>query len=324
MPRTLLVYNHPEQTLKRDAPLEAIDQLCAQPDNVLWLDIVAPQPDDIRLLQEEFAFHPLALEDVQKAHQRPKMEHYEGYVFMVAYSTVFDSQAHTFRSEEINLFIGKNYLVSVHEKPVPSLELAERRWLEHQEMMAEGAGFLTYLIVDGIVDEYFPALEIISDELEDLEDRIFAGDGQPILQSIFSLKKELLQFRRMVAPLRDVFSTLVKRESPLFGPHTVTYFQDIYDHLLRVSDSIDTFRDLLTSSVDLYMSSVSNRMNAVMKILTVIATVLMTAALIAGIYGMNFERMPELKWPNGYYYALSLMVTAGLLVAGLFRWRRYI
>jgi magnesium transporter len=178
---------------------------------------------------------------------------------------------------------------------------------------------LTYLLIDSIVDDYFPLLDRLSDRIDELEDQIF-GEFQPdTIQQIFRIKKQLLFLRRAVAPLRDVFNTLLRREQPLFSHETSTYFQDVFDHLIRVADTIDTMRDMLGSTMDAYLSVSSNRMNMVMKRLTAISAILMSVTLVAGIYGMNFSYMPELGWRYGYVGTLGSMLIIAMAIYLYFR-----
>ena len=226
---------------------------------------------------------------------------------------------------ELEIFLGANYVVTLHRTEVPVIATAEARWLSHRgEETSEGANFLAYMLIDGVVDSYFPLLDVFSDRLEELEESLFSSPDPGIVLEVFRLKKDILQLRRLVTPLRDVFLVLLRGPGSLFGPRTHVYFQDILDHLLRISDAIDTHRDLVGSAVDVYMSAVSNRTNDTMKKLTVLSTVLMSMALIAGIYGMNFRHMPELDWSYGYPLAVGSMVAVAVVLTALFRWKRYI
>jgi magnesium transporter len=300
-----------------------ISEIRQLPGKVIWLDIQSPTPDDLALIGEEFGFHTLALEDCHKAHQRPKMDQYGDYIFIVLYEVALQTQSKRMLPIELDIFLGPNYVVTVHHAPAPVIEQVQERW-EVQPSSEEGASYLAYLLVDAAVDSYFPMIDYFSERLEELEEDIFGAFHSQVVQEIFRLKKDTLLMRRMVTPLRDVFLVLLRREGTLFGHRTYIYFQDVLDHLLRISDSIDTYRDLVTSAVDAYMSQVSNRTNETMKKLTVLSTVLMSAALVPGIYGMNFKYIPELSWTNGYYYALGLMVTIGIVLTILFKWRDYV
>src|ERR1051326_7621986 len=201
---------------------------------------------------------------------------------------------------ELNICLGPNYLVTVHSKPIRAIKTAERLWSEWTDLAERRTGLVTYLLVDSIVDDYLPLIDSLSDKLEQLEEQIFEDFNPGAMQDIFNIKKQLLFFRRAVVPLRDVFNTLQRREQPIFSRETMIYFHDVYDHLVRVADMIDTLRDLIASAMDAYLSVSGNRMNVIMKRLTSISTILMSVTLVAGIYGMNFQFMPELGWRYGY------------------------
>lgn len=292
---------------------------------VIWLDVQDPTDEDLALLHAELQFHPLALEDCAKAHSRPKLEKYPGYIFVVVYEVRAEGLSNTLKTTELNVFLGPNYVVSVHRGHASVIDEIDRRWELHgAEAGAEGASFLAYMLIDAAVDTYFPVLDVFSDRLELLEEVIFGEFKQDVVLDIFRLKKQTLQLRRLVVPLRDVFLVLLRRDETLFGPRTYLYFQDVLDHLLRISDSIDAYRDMVGSAVDAYMTMVSNRTNETMKTLTVISTALMLMALVSGIYGMNFKHIPELDWTYGYYYSLGLMAFLALGAVAIFRWKKYI
>lgn len=280
--------------------------------NIIWADVTDPTSQDFEELAEEFGFHPLSIEDCQNAHQRPKVEEFTGYYFIVLYEAELAGPNDRLELRELNIFLGKNYLVTVHSRPIRAIATASRLWHEWTDRAEQGAGLLAYLLIDGIVDDYLPLLDIMSDRMDDLEDSIF-GEWRPeSIEEIFSIKKKLLYLRRAITPLRDVFNTMLRREQPIFPREIHIYFQDVFDHLIRVADTIDTLRDMLGSTMDAYLSVSGNRMNKVMKRLTSISTILMSVTLIAGIYGMNFALMPELQWRYGYVFALASMVAVGL------------
>jgi magnesium transporter len=313
-----LVLNRDSKTFDRSADPEKISDLCSEAPNIVWVDVSDPTGQDFDELAKEFGFHPLSIEDCRNAHQRPKIEEYEGYYFIVLYEALLNDEA-GLELRELSTFLGKNYLVTVHSQPIRAIETAERLWRGWSDLAHRGTGLLTYLLIDSIVDDYLPLLDTLSDRIDELEDQIF-GDFQPdTIQQIFRIKKQLLFLRRAVAPLRDVFNTLLRREQPLFSRETAIYFQDVFDHLIRVADTIDTMRDMLGSTMDAYLSVSSNRMNMVMKRLTAISAILMSVTLVAGIYGMNFSYMPELAWRYGYVGTLGSMLVIGMAIYLYFR-----
>ncbi len=295
-----------------DFPSADISELCMGGKNVVWADVSDPTSEDFIEMAEEFGFHALSIEDCQQAHQRPKVEEYPGYYFIVLYEAELVGPTDDLELRELNIFLGANYLVTVHSRPIRAIETARRLWHEWADRAEHGSGLLSYLLIDAIVDDYMPLLDILSDRMDELEDEIFGEFRPEAIQEIFRIKKQLLYLRRSITPLRDVFNTLLRREQPIFARETHVYFQDVFDHIIRVADTIDTLRDMLSSTMDAYLSVSGNRMNMVMKRLTSIATILMSVTLIAGIYGMNFEHMPELKWKYGYIFALSSMLAVGI------------
>ena len=300
---------------------DIIDVLIQKPDTLVWIDVTAPSDDDLKLLSREFAFHPLALEDAVTRHERPKLEQYNDYFMLIFYRVAAERAARSFSVHEITLFVGRTYLVLIHREPFPEVEATLRWWHDNREHLGKAtAAVLLYALLDTIVDNYFPVLDAIAERTDDLEEAIFDGkrnDGA--LEEIFGLRKTLLALRRVVGPERDVLNGLTRRDIELLGPDTAPYFQDVYDHVLRVTDAIDTYRDLLSGSLDAYLSVVSNNLNQVMRTLTSWSIILMTLALIAGIYGMNFVNMPELRLSWGYYAALAGMGTLGAGLLLLFR-----
>jgi magnesium transporter len=300
--------------LQNNLPLDRISDTLARTDSLLWVDLVDPTPDEVRLIGEEFAFHPLALEDALRRHQRPKLDHYDGFLFLVFYGLAAENGRPSTR--EVNLFAGKNYLVTVHDGSLPAIPETADRWCQNVANLGNrGVGLLVYSLLDAIVDGYFPCIDELADRVEEIETAIFDPAAAGEQAAIFDLKKDLLAIRRVLGPERDVMNLLVRRDAPIFGPETVVYFQDVYDHILRVTDAVDTYRDLLSSALDAYLSMTSFRLNEVVKRLTASSIILMSVTLVAGIYGMNFAYMPELSWRLGYPFALGIMLAvAGGLV----------
>lgn len=308
----------------REIASQDLKAACAAPDAVLWVDLSEPSDAELEHLGREFGFHPLAIEDCRNRHQRPKVDEYAGYYFLVLYEGALAEGR--IELHELAIFLGKNYVVTVHHRPIAALATAERLWRASTDLAERGSGLFAYLLIDAIVDDYFPMLDEVSDGMEEVEERVFQSEGQDsgAVQDIFRMKKDLLLLRRAVAPLRDVFNTLLRREQPIFSRDTAIYFQDVYDHLIRIADSIDNLRDMLSSAMEAYLSVQNQRTNLVMKRLTSIATILMSVTLIASVFGMNFAHMPELRWHYGYVGALSAMLAVGGLLYGYFRANRWL
>lgn len=309
---TTVCLNNNTKTFDENCLAADISELRESEENVIWADVSDPTSRDFEELAEEFGFHPLSIEDCRSEHQRPKIEEFPGYYFIVLYEAQLAGPNDRLELRELNIFLGKNYLVTVHSRPIRATETAARLWREWMDRSEHGAGLLAYLLIDAIVDDYLPLLDLISERMDELEDSIFGEWRAEVIEDIFNIKKKLLYLRRSITPLRDVFNTMLRREQPIFPRETHVYFQDVFDHLIRVADTIDALRDMLSSTMDAYLSVSGNRMNKIMKRLTSISTILMSVTLIAGIYGMNFMYMPELRWRFGYVYALLSMVVVGL------------
>jgi magnesium transporter len=292
--------------------LKEIDTLRGQPDTLVWLDILSPTAKDLEMLGEEFDLHPLAREDLEKRRQRPKLDTYGPQQVIVTYEVLPAAVPdRTFELGELHLFAGAGYLVCVRWHSSPAVEDVEARLRANAGTVAATSGSLVYSILDAVVDGYFPLLDRLSDRIEVLEDRILAGGRTSgPLRSILDLKRELLELRRTLAPQRDVANALLRRDLPLVDDASAPYFQDLYDHLVRVLDQLDLQRELLASALDANLSVTSNNLNTVVKRLTAFTVILMVPTLIAGVYGMNFTFMPELGWPLGYPFALGIMATA--------------
>ena len=275
------------------------------------------------MLGEEFGFHELALEDCLQPHQRPKIEQYEGYFFLVVYAVSLT--AGRLREHEMATFVGRNYLVTVRKEPVFDFGDVVERWESHHELTKEGGGYLLYILLDEAVDGYFDALDAYEDRIEDIEELVFGERATTeAQQGIFGLKRELLQFRRLISPLRDVLDVMQRRTVDVVTETLEPYYRDVYDHTLRATDFLDNLRDILSSALDAHLAVVSNRLNEIMKSLTSWAALILIPTLIAGVYGMNFLHMPELRWHYGYAYALGLMAGSMLLLYRMFKKRDWL
>lgn len=326
-----------------DLAPDTISDLLFAPDTVIWLDIQSPDDKDIRLLRDEFGFHPLAIEDAIRAHERPKVDTYKrtalppsqgpeedlvvqngvstlsgryAYYFIVFYEARFDSAHDRILTEAINMFVGQNYLVTVHRGDSQHVRDTLSQWQMSDSPLGNTVGALVHAFMDAMVDDYFPLMDRVGDRIEDLEDTIFDEFNEQAIKSIFRLKKDLLSMRRIVTPERDVLNVLLRHEVPVFRPEDMAYLQDVYDHVVRVVENIDTYRDLLSSALDSYLSLQSNYLNQIVKVLTIASILLMAASLITGFYGMNFVNMPELRWGIGGLWPLTLiiLVTAALII----------
>jgi magnesium transporter len=313
----VIVSSSPNGTVS-ETRLEELRGLNTDNQTTIWIDVVDPTPDEISRIGEEFQFHPLALEDVARGGQRPKVDQYDGYQFIVFYGLTSENER--IASHEVDIFLAKHSMVTFHKSDLPVMAQTVERWRTNAAALGNhGVGFLLHSVLDSLVDGYFPVLDDIADRADSLEESIILA-GQPTLQAeILRLRRELLLIRRVAGPERDVMNVLIRRDPPLFGRKEVLYFQDVYDHLLRVTDTVDIYRDMLSSVLDANLSMVSYTLNIVVKRLTSYSIILMSMSIIAGIYGMNFVFMPELDWRWGYPFALGLMVLIASVEVGIFR-----
>jgi len=312
--RTCLLRNADGQLTEVD--LSRDDLLSAKgKDTLAWLDFADPDDDDLDLLRDRLNLHELAVEDLRKRRQRTKIDTYREQQIIVAYE-IGDGRStrHAdFALKELHLILGHGYLVTVHWGSSTTVEEVRQRWRDEPDAVAKTPGGLLYAILDTVADGYFPLLDRMSERIDRLQDSIIQGgtaSGPPALREVLEIKRELLDLRRVVAPLRDVANSLLRSDVAAVEERLVPYFQDLYDHLVRVLDTIDLYREMLAAALDANLSVTSNNLNVIVKRLTAFTVILMIPTLIAGVYGMNFHVMPELTWPFGYFAALLLMVAS--------------
>ena len=301
---------YPRGTVREVDP-EDVSEAIKHSDQLVWVDVVAPNEGDLSVVQEEFSLHPLAIEDVRERHQRPKLEHYPSHAFLVAY---------TAERKEVDIFVGPTWLITVREDDAAQdfsfIEGARKRF-ERTRPEHATVGFLLYVVLDELIDGYFSRNDRIEDELEDLEDRIFGEmehDERVVQEELFDVRRELLTYRRMAVPMRDVLAALLRREVEWIDEYAITHLQDVFDHVLRAIDVIDNHRELMGNAVEAHLAIISNRMSSVMKRMTSWGAILLGSTLVTGVYGMNFAHMPELGWRWGFWWALGLM--AFVTIAG--------
>jgi magnesium transporter len=297
-----------------DVPVAELSEVRAEPDTLVWADVVSGTAEELAEMGHEFDIHPVALEDCHhQRKQRPKVEEYPGHVLMVAYAAKPGTRGQRVQLHELDLVAGKNFLVSFHAGRPIDAESVARRVKAHPELAREGAGFLLYVVLDELVDSFFPTLDGIGERVEDLEEAVFAGSSD-VQNQIFALRKDLIAVRRVAGPMRDAMIVLLRRDLGLFSREAQRYLQDIYDHLIRVVESVEDYQDLAAGALEANLTVASNRVNSVARNLTAYAAIFAVVTMISGIYGMNFAHMPELGWRFGYAWALGLMaVGAGAL-----------
>ena len=292
---------------------------------VTWINIDSlHQVEILEKLGECYGFHPLVLEDILNTDQRPKMEDYGEYLYIVLRILNYNDKSGEIESEQISLILGPNFIISFQEKEGTFFNPVRERIRNGKGRIRKmGPDYLAYALLDLIVDNYFVIMEKLGEKIEFLEEELVTQPGPETLQTIHHLKREMIFFRKAVWPLREVIGSLERGESPLIKGTSRVYLRDVYDHTIQVIDTIETFRDMVSGMLDIYLSSISNRLNAVMKVLTIIATIFMPLTFIAGIYGMNFKYMPELEWRWGYpvvWFAVVLISVSMLIYFKRKRW----
>jgi magnesium transporter len=293
---------------------------------ITWINIDGiHQVEIIEKLGKHFDIHPLVLEDIANTEQRSKMEDFNDYIFLVLKMLYFEEEENEIKSEQVSFILGSNYVLSFQEREGDVFNPVRERVKNSKGRVRKmGADYLVYTLIDAIVDNYFIILEKLGEKIEDLEDELVDRPRQETLQVLHYLKREMVFLRKSVWPLREAISGLQREESPLIMDSTKIYLRDVYDHTIQVIDAVETFRDMLSGMLDIYLSSISNRMNQIMKVLTIIATIFIPLTFIAGIYGMNFKYMPELEWRWGYFIVLGIMTIIAIWMLIYFRRKRWL
>ena len=293
---------------------------------VTWVNVVGIQQVEVlEKLGTCFSVHPLALEDILNTEQRPKIEDYGEDLFLVVKLLSYDEKTDNVEAEQISLILRANALISFQEKEGDDFAAVKERLRAGKGRLRRmGADYLAYTLLDIVVDQYFIVLEKLGERVEVLEGKLLADPGTATLQKIQNLKREMLLLRKWIWPLREIISSLERGEFSVIQESTRIYLRDVYDHAIQVMDAVEIYRDMLSGMLDIYLSSLNNRMNAVMKVLTIIATIFMPLTFLAGVYGMNFKHMPELDWPWGYPLILVVMAFVAILMLTLFRRKKWL
>ncbi len=291
-----------------------------------WINVEGVH--DVKLIEKlggHFGVHPLVLEDIANTEQRPKVEEFEKYLFIVARMFYPGQEEGEIESEQISFVLGKGFVISFQESSGDVFELVRKRLRSRKGRIRKlGPDYLLYALLDAIIDNYFVVLEGFGGEIEKLEDELVGEPSKKTLKKIHALKRDMIYLRKGIWPLREVISMLTRGDYKLVKKETIRYLHDIYDHTIQVIDTVETYREILSGMVDVYISSMSNKMNEIMKVLTIIATIFIPLTFITGVYGMNFAHMPEIGWVHGYPFALGLMVLVALVMFLYFRNRKWI
>jgi magnesium transporter len=313
------LYRRPDGVLEQDLSPPRIREIVEQGEGELWVDIDSVDFHQHALLEKVFGFHPLAIEDTLSPGSRVKLEEYDRYIFVVASGLRFDrATLDPFDLETFNLyfFLGKNFLVTVHAIASPSCDSTRDRLMRNPDLLGRGAEMTMHAIIDQSVDAYFPIVEQLNDLVDGLEEKLFESFDERLIHEIFKAKRSAFAFRRHIGPLREVLNVLTNRPSVYIRSETQLYYRDVYDHTIRIMESVDAVRDLMAGVLETYLSQTNNRMNKVMKQLSVVATIALPLIVVGGIFGMNFSAMPLTHEPLGFYWAIGSMVA----VSAVFVW----
>lgn len=323
LPRSF--YLTSEGQFQHGLALGELTRIIASGKGILWVDLCVDNRHHVAMLEKICGFHPLSIEDTLNPSSRVKLEEYPGYLFMIIRGVRFFDETndpYDLETFNLNFFLGTNYLVTVHGKQSAATDDVALRVERNPQLLERGPARLMHAIADSAVDAYFPLLDRLDEFVDGLEQRVFVQFDRTALHEIFEVKRMVLQLRRHLAPQREVFSVLTNRPSALLTPETQVYFRDVYDHVLRINDSLDTYRELLSSTLDSYLTQVSNRLGEITKGLSVVATISLPFVVISGMWGMNVINIPLSQHPHAFWWMLGLQAAIGLTLLVILRLRR--
>jgi magnesium transporter len=323
-----ILYRHRTTAIVDELPVEKLQLATADKQLNLWVDLLDPTVDETRLVLEQiFRFHPLAIEDAIRDAHVPKLDDYTNYLFLVFHTIKLGDQPMDLDTFEIDVFLGPNYLITMHEQPRPTIERCWVKDFHEKHGLARGPAFLLYELLDRQVDGYIPIIDAFEEQLEQLGDAIFRNSSindRAILDSVLTAKTSALRLRRILIPQRELLNRLAINDYAVISSDMRIYFRDVHDHLVRLADLADGMRDLASSTIETHLALVNNRLNEVVKLLTIISTIFIPLSFVAGIYGMNFEYMPELSWRWGYVFVWIIFLSIAGAMLYLFRRRKWL
>jgi magnesium transporter len=324
-PRTLFVAA--DGTIRRDLTPTEINRIITHGGGNLWLDLDTTNRAHVAILEHVCKFHPLTIEDTLNPNSRVKLDEYNDYLFMIIRGVRFYQETddpYDLETFNLNFYIGKHFLVTVHGGQSAAVEVVEEKMDRSPELLARGVDRIAHAVMDAAIDAYFPLLDQIDEFVDSLEQRVFEQFDRESMRDIFAVKRTVLSLRRHLAPQRDIFNSLANRPTPVLSPESQLYFRDIHDHVLRINDSLDTYRDLLSSTLDSYLTQVSNRLGIATKGLSVIATVTLPFVIVSGMWGMNFQHIPLSDQPHGFWILLGVQLAIGFVLLVILRLLRLI
>ncbi|UCH12395.1 MAG: magnesium/cobalt transporter CorA [Candidatus Omnitrophota bacterium] len=322
----LFVYDKSKKSLVKNANLKNLNRYISKNGYVVWIDFQDPTEADYKILETIFGFHPLSIEDCKGFTPIPKIDEFDKYIFMIFHRVVYDKEKEDIAAKEMDFFLGKNYLVSLHEAESSSITKMKDKINSRPSFMGYGADIIMHGIIDLFTEKYIPIINYMTEEIERIEDRVIARRTAKIMQKIVKLKRNVSEFKRSILPQRDIIGRLAHRKFRFISEKAEMYYMDVLDNIVWVHANLESNREMLASIFDAYLSissnnmnETSNRMNRIMQRLTIVATIFMPLTFITGVYGMNFRNMPELLWSWGYFGALGLMLLIGLGMVVYFR-----
>jgi magnesium transporter len=320
------IYFPSKGDVQRDLTGDAMQQAIKDANGLLWVSLETATSDEIKeILSDTFHFHPLAIEDCTSAgYQTAKVDDFGHYLFIIAHALSYQDSLDEISTLEVNLFLGPNYLVTCYtDAQMPPVSFVWRKISRDERITANGADFLCHAILDALVDDYMPIVDELEEEVNDLEDQVLEKPNPQTLERLLNLKHSLLTLRRVISPQRELVNRLSRDNYPQIDKQSQIYFRDIYDHLVRIQDLLESIRDEVSSAMDIYLNSTSLRLNEVMKALTIVSTIFLPLSFVAGVYGMNFHYMPELSWKVGYPLVWLVFIGIAIGMLTLFRKKRW-
>jgi magnesium transporter len=321
------LYLAPDGKVHRELSPTEINKAIASGEGLIWIDLDTTCRPHVAILEHVCGFHPLTIEDTLNPNSRVKLDEYPDYLFMIIrgvrfYETTEDP--YDLETFNLNFYLGRKFVVTVHQGPSAAVDAVADKIERSPELMKRGVDRIAHAVMDAAIDAYFPLLDQLDIFVDTLEQRVFENFDQEAMRDIFAVKRTVLSLRRHLAPQREVFNALANRPTTLLSPESQVYFRDIHDHVLRINDSLDTYRDLLSSTMDSYLTQVSNRLGTATKGLSIFATVTLPFVIVSGMWGMNFQHIPLSAHPHGFWILLGLQLLIGLLLLVILRLRRII
>jgi magnesium transporter len=320
---TTLCLQDREKILKGVGP-EEIKNLLKNRKTIVWMDLKNPTKKEFDVIADIFKFHPLTIEDAQHLSELPKIDVFEDYIFIVFHKLDYDQERDQVEMKEYDIFLSRNYIVTIHFFESENINAVMDICSANPKFFSRGSDFVLHKIIDNAVDKYLPMVNRWDERLEELEDDVITGKTEGIMEKILPLKRDIAKMKNSLGPQRDVILKLSRSSIPFISQKTSIYFMDVYDHIMRLYSTLEMDRDLTSGIFDAYLSTISNRMNEIMKALTLIATIFIPLTFVTGLYGMNFEHMPEIRWEYGYVFAWCIILSVVTIMLFYFRRRKWL